>query len=151
MSEIKTKTIFDHLSGLTDKKTSWSSLSDSDKKSFTPYMINRWLSMNTDFIELVNEFQKYTIGQISPEMTYRLYIELLPKQRQFNKYVKGKKEDKYNQQLVELLSQHFLVSESEAKEYIDLYLLNDVDTLRKIIKLYGKTDKEVAGLLNVKK
>lgn len=151
MSETKVKTIFDHLSGLTDKKTPWSNLSEADRKSFTPYMINRWLSMNTDFIELVNEFQKYTIGQISPEMTYKLYSELLPKQRQFNKYVKGKKEDKYNQQLVELLSQHFLVSESEVKEYIDLYLLNDVDTLRKIIKLYGKTDKEVAGLLNVKK
>jgi dsDNA-binding SOS-regulon protein len=53
--------------------------------------------------------------------------------------------------LVELLSQHFLVSEKEAKEYIDIYLETNVDELKSIIKKYGKTDKEVAVLMKSEK
>lgn len=139
------------MSGITDKKTPWDVLSDADKKSFTPYIINRWLSMNMDFIELVNELQRYTIGQISPEETYKLYYDILPKQKQFNKYIKGKKADKYNPALVELLSMHFLVSEKEAMEYIDMYQETSLNTLKEIIKKYGKTDKEVEKLLKNEK
>lgn len=151
MSENKARNIFEHMSGITDKKTPWDVLSDSDKKSFTPYIINRWLSMNMDFIELVNELQRYTIGQISPEETYKLYYDILPKQKQFNKYIKGKKADKYNPALVELLSMHFLVSEKEAMEYIDIYQETSLNTLKEIIKKYGKTDKEVDKLLKNEK
>jgi hypothetical protein len=151
MSENKARNIFEHISGITDKKTPWDVLSDIDKKSFTPYIINRWLSMNMDFIELVNELQRYTIGQISNEETYKLYYDILPKQKQFNKYIKGKKADKYNPALVELLSQHFLVSEKEAMEYIDMYQETSLNTLKEIIKKYGKTDKEVDKLLKNEK
>jgi len=151
MSENKARNIFEHMSGITDKKTPWDVLSDADKKSFTPYIINRWLSMNMDFIELVNELQRYTIGQISPEETYKLYYDILPKQKQFNKYIKGKKADKYNPALVELLSMHFLVSEKEAMEYIDMYQETSLNTLKEIIKKYGKTDKEVDKLLKNEK
>jgi hypothetical protein len=151
MSEHKARNIFEHISGITDKKTPWDVLSDSDKKSFTPYIINRWLSMNIDFIELVNELQRYTIGGVSAEETYKLYYDILPKQKQFNKYIKGKKADKYNPALVELLSMHFLVSEKEAMEYIDMYQETSLNTLKEIIKKYGKTDKEVDKLLKNEK
>lgn len=146
MSE-KAKTIFDHLSGLTDRKQPWDQLNDVDKKSFTPFMINRWLSMNVDFIELVNEVQRFTVGHLSPRDTYKLYFDLLPRQKQYNKYIKGKKSDKYNTELVELLSKHFLISEKESMEYIDLYQLVSLNTLEEIIKKYGKTDKEVRKLI----
>jgi hypothetical protein len=107
--------------------------------------------MNMDFIDIVNELQRYTIGQVSPAETYKLYFDILPKQKQFNKYIKGTKSDKYNQNLVELLSQHFLVSEKEAKEYIDIYLDTNIEELKLIIKKYGKTDKEVAALMKSEK
>jgi hypothetical protein len=151
MSEHKARNIFEHISGITDKKTPWDVLSDADKKSFTPYIINRWLSMNIDFIELVNELQRYTIGGVSAEETYKLYYDILPKQKQFNKYIKGKKADKYNPALVELLSMHFLVSEKEAMEYIDMYQETSLNTLKEIIKKYGKTDNEVNKLLKNEK
>ena len=146
MEENKAKAIFDHLSGLTDKKVSWEHLTDTDRKSFTVYIVNRWLSMNMDFIEIVNEFQKYTIGQISPAETYKLYFDVLPKQKQFNKYIKGKKADKYNSELVELLSKHFLISEKQATEYLDMSQELSLNTLKEIVKKYGKTDKEVDKL-----
>lgn len=147
----KKATIFDHLSYITDKKVIWDTLSDADKKTFSPYMINRWLSMNMDFIEIVNELQKYTIGQLSAAETYKLYFDILPKQKQYNKYVKGKKSDKFNSELVELVSSHFLVSETEAKEYIEMYIEQNITELKDIVKMYGKTDKEIEKLFKIEK
>lgn len=146
MSE-KALTIFEHLSGITDKKRSWDKLTDADKKSFSVYLINRWLSMNMEFIEIVNEFQKYTIGQLQPAEVYKLYLDFLPKQKQFNKYIKGKKDAKYNSELIELITGYFLCSKREAQEYIDIYLLTNKSELIDIIKKYGKTDSEITKLL----
>ena len=151
MADKKPATIFDHLSGLTDKKTSWQSLSEVDQKSFSVYIVNRWLSMNMDFTELVNELQRYTVGQISTKETYKLYLDLLPKQKQFNKYIKGKKAEKYNSALVELLSKHYLISEKEALEYLDMYYETSLVPLEQIVKKYGKTDKEIVKLLKVER
>ena len=146
----KAKTIFDHLSGITDKKVLWSSLSEADQKSFSPYLINRWLSMNMDFIEIVNELQKYTIVQVSARETYKLYFDLLPKQKQFNKYIKGKKSEKYNSSLIEIIANHLQSSEKEAMEYIELCDELRLNTIKEILKKYGKTDKEISNLFKSK-
>ena len=61
----KTATIFDHLANITWKKTPWDTLDEASQKSFSPYLINRWLSMNPDYIEIVDMFQQYTIGPLS--------------------------------------------------------------------------------------
>ena len=151
MSEKKAATLFDHLSFITDKKVSWDSLSDVDKKSFSPYMINRFLSMNRDFIELVNEFQKYTIGTLESREVYKLYSDVLPKQKQFNKYIKGKKSDKYNPELVELIANHYLISEQVAVEYLDMLFETILNTVKEIVKKYGKSDKEISKLLKIEK
>lgn len=140
--------IFDHLSNITDKKLPISQYSEKNIKSWSNYMINRWLSMNMDLVELVNEFQKYTIGQLGMKETYQLYSDVLPKKKLFSKYIKGKKQDKYNNKLIELFANHFLCSKDEAFEYLDiLTLTGKQNEIEKIIRLYGKTDKEVKALL----
>lgn len=140
----KPKTIFDHLAGITFKKTKWEDLTEADQKSFTPYLINRWLSMSPQLIEIVDMFQHYTIGPLSKEHVYKLYYDILPKGKFFSKYIKGKKSDKYNKDLVSLISKHYEVSKSESEEYLSL--LNKDDILS-ICKKYGKSDKEVKQLL----
>ena len=50
----KPATIFDHLANITHKKVPWEKLSDLDQKSFSPYLINRWLSMNMGLIEIID-------------------------------------------------------------------------------------------------
>ena len=42
-------------------------------------MVNRFLSMKMDWIEVVNEFQKYNL---KPKELYKLYINVLPKGKQ---------------------------------------------------------------------
>ena len=82
---VKAKTIFQHLSGIKEKKESWASLSDMDKKSFSPFIINRWLSMNLDLLPIVNILQKYTIGFLSARDVYKVYLDFLPKKKTFDK------------------------------------------------------------------
>ena len=88
--EKKGATIFDLIGGLTDKKREWSKWSESDQKKFSPFIVNRWLSMRMELTELINEFQTYTIGQLRPQETYKLYHDLLPTNKSFAKYIKGK-------------------------------------------------------------
>ena len=61
----KPATIFDHIAGITHRKKSWDKLSEADQKSFSPYIINRWLSMHPDIIETIDLLQRYTIGPLS--------------------------------------------------------------------------------------
>ena len=140
---VKPKTIFHHLSGIKEKKTSWESLTEMDKKSFSPFMINRWLSMNADLLPIVNELQKYTIGTLSARDVYKLYLDFLPKKKTFDKYVKGKKSSKYNKDMLVYLSQWYGVSQNEVKDYLEIL---SKDEVKSILKNYGLTDKEIKVL-----
>ena len=145
----KPATIFDHLANITWKKTPWDKLNESSQKSFSPYLINRWLSMNPDLIEIVDMFQQYTIGPLSKKHVYQLYLDFLPKAKMFAKYIKGKKMDKYNKDLVKIIGEHYQIPKTEAEEYITIFLSNSntLDNLVTILKMYGKTEKEIKGLL----
>jgi len=143
--------IFDHFNNITYNKVGWANLSEVNRKSFSSFMMNRLLSMNTDYIEIVNELQKYTVGVLPPEVVYALYIDLIPKKKQFNKYVKASKETKFNSELVELLSKYFCISLKEATEYLDLLLPDRRNTVVDLLKKYGKTDKEIILLLKQQK
>ncbi len=48
------KNIFDFLKQIICDKKPWSSFSDKDKELFNIYMINRFLSQNPNYIEVVN-------------------------------------------------------------------------------------------------
>ena len=145
----KAASIFDHLANITNKKTPWSSLSEQDRKSFSPYLINRWLSMHPDLIEIVDMFQQYTIGPLDKKHVYQLYHDILPKQRMFAKYIKGKKVNKYNPDLVKFLAEHLRCSKAEAEEFVGILLLNESGRSRlvELLKKYGHADKEIKRLL----
>ena len=139
----KAATIFDHLANITFKKVDWNTLSELDQKSFSPYLINRWLSMNPDLIEIVDMSQQYTIGPLSKKHVYQLYYDVLPKQKMYTKYIKGKKAKEYNKDLLSMLTQHYQISKRDAKTYIDFWKDNGVDDLKNLLKDYGKTEKEI--------
>ncbi len=143
----KAATIFDHLANITFKKKDWNELSELDQKSFSPYLINRWLSMDIDFIEIVDMFQQYTIGPLDKKHVYQLYCDILPKMKIYNKYIKGKKGTEYNNELLDLLTTHYQISKRDAKEYIDFWKENSIEDLIVLLKDYGKTDKEIKKLI----
>jgi hypothetical protein len=73
---IKKKSLFDHINQITSVQNPnyWNEISDEDKKTWSNYMTHRFLSMKSDWIELVNELQKYNL---SPNVLYKLYTNVL--------------------------------------------------------------------------
>mgnify|MGYP001272097280 CR=1 FL=1 len=137
-------TIIDWMNQLLVHKKSWDSFSENEQKSFNTFIINRWLSMDKEFIEIVNYFQKYSIGTLESREVYKWYCDILPKGKRFNKYIKGKKDKKYNTELIDIMVQHFECSKSQVKDYLDLIAKNE---LIDILEKYGMNEKTIKRLL----
>ena len=59
------KSIFDYINDIFYNKPNWEEYSETEKKSFNSFMMNRWISMSPDYISVINYLQQYTIGILS--------------------------------------------------------------------------------------
>lgn len=148
----KTKTLFDHLKAITQypyDPNYWQNLTESDRKTFSNFMIHRYLSMNFDWIEWVNTVQLYTYNA-TPEMIYKIYATTIPKSRIFLKYITAKKDgtDKYNPELIKILAEHFEVSKKQATEYIELLSKQEIID---ILNARAVEDRDIKKMLKGKK
>ena len=137
-------TIFNWINEILVSKKHWNEFTEDEQKKFSPFIINRWLSMDKDFLEIVNYFQKYSIGTLEPREVYKWYCGVLPKGKRFNKYIKGKKDKKYNTELLNIMVMHFECSKSQVKDYLDLIAKNE---LIEILEKYGMNEKTIKRLL----
>lgn len=117
----KAATIFDYISWLTNKKRTWEELSIPEQKGFSIFMINKWLSMDLDLCEAINEMQEY-VQSMDKKVFWKLYYNILPKQSFFLKYIKATPVEGINEKEINIFIKHFNCSEKEAIDY--LYLLN---------------------------
>ena len=144
MTKIKRKNLFDHINAITSRQRSnyWDEITDEDKKSWSNYMVNRFLSMKIDWIEFVNEVQKYPL---KPKELYKVYIDIIPKKRQWLKYIKGDKEMKYPKWVYEIVAKHLQISIREASDAVDMYELSHGGQaeLTDILIKYGRTVEEI--------
>jgi hypothetical protein len=147
MSKVKRKNLFDHINAITAHQhpNYWDEISVEDKKSWSNYMVNRFLSMKMEWVEFVNEVQKYPL---KPKELYKVYIDILPKKKQWLKYIKGDKEMKYPKWVYEIIAKHLQCSLREASEAIDVYELSagGQAELADILLKYGIEEKEVRKL-----
>ena len=137
------KSLFDHIKQITDVQNPnyWDEISDEDKKSWSNYMVNRFLSMKMDWIDIVNEVQKYNL---EPEIVYKLYTNIFPKGRQWLRYIKGDKKMKYPKWVYEIVSKHLQCSMREASDAVEMYDISHggQSELVDILIKYGKTEQE---------
>ena len=82
------KNIFDWLKQINYQKAPVESFSNEDWELFNSYMIHRFMSMNRDFIEVVNYVQE--LPPQEKRMIYNVYKEFIPKNNKWNKYIKSK-------------------------------------------------------------
>lgn len=120
-------TIFDHLKNITTTKGPY--LGD---EGWNNWMINRYLSMNPDYCEVVNIIQKNT-WQMKGEYLYNLYKDLIPKQYIFLKYIKASKKIDYDQEEVDAVASYFEVSKKQAKEYISMLPKDELEVIKQQI------------------
>jgi len=133
--------IWDWLTQITYEKSHPDSFSDQDWESFNSYMIHRFISMNPYYVEVANQIQ--TVLPTEKKQIYTIYRELIPKRKLFLKYIKNTG-DKFNNDLMELLSTHYECSKSETKEYFNILGKKGV---RELLGRMGYEKKEITKLL----
>jgi len=148
---VKRKSLFDHIKQITAVQSPnyWEEISEEDKKTWSNYMTHRFLSMKMEWVELVNELQKYNL---KPKELYKLYTNILPKGNQWLKYTKGKNDMAQPNWLIEIVAKHMDVSKKEAYDAIEMYYLTEGGMLElgEICQKWGVEPKKIEELgLNV--
>ena len=133
-------TIFDWINQILVNKKPWNSFTKEEQSKFSPFIINRFLSMDEEFIEIVNMFQPYAIGTLEPKDVYEFYRNLFPKGKRYNKYIKGKKDTKYDPELLNIMCIHFECSKLQAKELLQLI---SKENLKEVLLMYGIDNKKI--------
>ena len=148
-SSIKRKSLFDHINQITKVQNPkyWEQISEEDKKTWSNYMVNRFLSMKSEWIELVNELQKYNL---EPKELYKLYTNVLPKSKQWLKYIKGRNDMNHPEWLINIMRNSDESSRKEAIEAIDMLMLTEggMMELGELGRKWGIEEKRIkeAGL-----
>jgi len=119
--------IFDHIKNITTNKGPY--LGD---EGWNNWMVNRYLSMDQDYCEVVNMIQKNTWA-MKGEHLYTLYKDLLPKQFLYLKYIKATSKKEYEQEEVDAVSAYYNISKREAKEYIDMLPKEELELIKQQI------------------
>ena len=126
---------------MTYYKTPSFEFTEEDWDKFNSYMVNRFISMDKNYVELVNYVQ--TFPYENKEQLYNVYKEYLPKKKIFFKYLKSSHKSP-PQKLVEEFTKYYECSISEAESYIKI--LNP-STQKQILSHMGYDEKEIKNLL----
>jgi len=135
------KNIWDWLKQINNIKADPSSFSDEDWELWNSYMVHRFMSMNPDYLDLVNEAQK--IMPQNKKEIYSIYREYIPKNNKWNKYIKSTIKQRPTE-LLKHLSSYWECSQTEVKQY--LKFLEDEEIVR-ILTSVGLNKKEIKPLL----
>lgn len=117
MTESK-MTIFDILRSVSYDKSDLSQQEGFDE-AYTPFMVNRFLSMAPDTIFLAEFMNK--MSHLPARLQYHFYMGAIDKKRRFFKYAKGKED--VNKENLKLVMLYYDVNDVQGKEI--LKLLND--------------------------
>ena len=135
------KNIFDWLKAINNTKPPVESFTDKDWEVWNSYMIHRFISMNLDYLDIVNYVQEFPPQE--KRMIYNIYKEFIPKNNKWNKYIKSSNKQP-NKDLVEYIKNYYECSVREAKEY--LCILDRID-IEGILSSMGLENKEITKLI----
>jgi len=135
------KNVFDWLKCINNTKPPVESFTDKDWEVWNSYMVHRFLSMDPNYIDIVNEVQ--SMPPQSKKEIYSIYKEYIPKNNKWNKYIKSKVKQP-NKDLVNHIKGYFECSSREAKEYIKMLAPTEVN---RILTNKGLDKKEIKPLL----
>lgn len=143
------RTLFNHIQAITSEQDPnyFDKLTEEDQKSWSNFMINRFLSMNPDWVEMVSTILPLT-QTLRPKDMYKVYINIIPKGKYYLNYIKGKKEAQYDDFIIELIKKEFLCSERQADDYLDiLYSTKEGrENIKWICERYGIEKKQITKL-----
>ena len=143
--------LFDHIKHIqrVQNPDYFNTLTDLDKKSFSPYMILRALSMNPDNLEPVS-FLYRIFDKIPHPQFYKLIISLFPPETKYYPWIKGIKKHRYSNTLTDLVVRKFEVSPTEAVDYINVLdaTPEGKKELYNIVRAFGHSEREIDKILS---
>jgi len=143
MAKTKTYSIFDIIKEIIDTKSPWDSFTPDQQKLFNGYMINKFLSMNAKYIEVVNYVQGLNIKD--SKKLYEVYCWMIPQSKNtYSPFIKSTTKKLYSPELLKHISEQFECATSEAEEYIQM---TDKKWLEEILTSRGIDEKEIKKLL----
>jgi hypothetical protein len=143
MAKTKTYSIFDIIKEIIDTKSPWDSFTPDQQKLFNGYMINKFLSMNAKYIEVVNYVQGLNIKD--SKKLYEVYCWMIPQSKNtYSPFIKSTTKKLYSPELLKHISEQFECATSEAEEYIQM---TDKEWLEEILTNRGIDEKEIKKLI----
>jgi hypothetical protein len=136
-------TPFDYLKILHNKQKNWEDFNDEEQKAFNVFIINKALSMNPAYLDIVNTVQRYTNGGLTQKEVFGLYKSMLPNKFKFFKWIKGEKSS-YNHDLLLVVSNYFECSTEHAKGYVD-YL--EKKGIKQLLTTIGIQEAEIKKMI----
>ena len=137
---MKKKSLFDHIKEITSVQKSdyWETISEEDKKTWSNYMVHRFLSMKPDWIEVVNKIQQY--WELEPKSVYQFYTNILPRGNTYLGYTKSKKKSKIEKWAMDILCDYFEESSENIEKTLDIM---GKDVVYSIVSKYGVDEKQL--------
>lgn len=134
MATTKKVSVFDIVKRIMTSKDDWNTIPEEERSTWNSWMVNKILSMNPDYCEVVNVIQKNT-WTLKPEYLYKVYVDIIPKGYIFSKYIKNNNKTEYKLEQVKAISTYYNISTNDAKEYIDMLPSDEVERITSQINL----------------
>lgn len=145
-SKPKQFTIFDWLKAIIDTKPNWDTFTPEQQKLFNGFMINKFLSMNPKYIEIVNYVQGLFVKD--SKKIYEIYCWMIPQSKNtYSPYIKSNK-TKISVEVIPYISRYFECSSYESAEYLQL---TDKDWITDILTQQGVDEKTISSYIYNKK
>jgi hypothetical protein len=140
-SKPKQFNIIDFIKAIIDTKPSWDSFTPEQQKLFNSFMINKFLSMNVKYIDIVNYVQGLNIKE--SKKLYEVYCFMIPQSKNtYSPFIKST--NKTKPEAAKYIAEYFECSLNEAEEYI---ALTGKDFVEDILLKKGIDEKEIKKLI----
>ena len=100
------------------------------KKDYSPYIINRCLSVNLDCILFVNEMNKYSF--LDKDMQYSFYLNTLRKKKRFSPWLR---KDKVTD--LEIIKQYYGYSNEKASQALKILTPEQINYIKQRLETGG--------------
>mgnify|MGYP003345235178 CR=1 FL=1 len=132
---------FDFLKLVHNKKVKWEDLNEDEQKAYNTFIINKALSFNSDYLDIINKIQHYTP---TPKESFKYLQSMTNNKFRYNKWIKGGKSTKFNPNLIETISAYLECSRKQAEEYLGILEKKEIKTMLKHI---GIQESEIKKLM----
>lgn len=121
------KDLFDHINHIKFNQNPdyFDNLSEDDKKSWSSFMIIKFLSMDMKLTGAMNHMSKY-VGTLNDSQMYTYLINLLPKNNYDTTWMKDKK-SKDSHDVINCMQEAFRCNEEKAYEYYKILNQNEIN------------------------